>query len=85
MAAALSGEGSDAGEGSRAGDTADSSAAADTAESSAAADTAESSAAADTVESSAAADWRWRDIKNERRDPLNLDSCPFCPVFERTA
>ena len=67
MAAALSGEGSDAGEGSRAGDTA------------------ESSAAADTVESSAAADWRWRDIKNERRDPLNLDSCPFCPVFERTA
>jgi len=67
MAAALSGEGSDAGEGSRAGDTA------------------ESSAAADTAESSAAADWRWRDIKNERRDPLNLDSCPFCPVFERTA
>ena len=58
MAAALSGEGSDAGEGSR---------------------------AADTAESSAAADWRWRDIKNERRDPLNLDSCPFCPVFERTA
>ena len=76
MAAALSGEGSDAGEGSRAGDTA---------ESSAAADTVESSAAADTAESSAAADWRWRDIKNERRDPLNLDSCPFCPVFERTA
>ena len=67
MAAALSGEGSDAGEGSRAGDTA------------------ESSAAADTAESSAAADWRWRDIKNDRRDPLNLDSCPFCPVFERTA
>ena len=67
MEAALFGEGSDAGEGSRAGDTA------------------ESSAAADTAESSAAADWRWRDIKNERRDPLNLDSCPFCPVFERTA
>ena len=76
MAAALSGEGSDAGEGSRAGDTA---------ESSAAADTVESSAPADTAESSAAANWRWRDIKNERRDPLNLDSCPFCPVFERTA